>query len=404
MIRPWMIYGAILTLAMGASWFQYTGGDAAGEKEGVVLIDEKKDTVERLEYLSPELDVLYEIRTDEGGKFGWVTVTDRKQKKFVKEGEVAPPVEPKITRFKAGSAGDKLLDGLAPLLAMRELVGVDDVKLESFGLNKPEGTVKLTAGGRSATLELGGETYGAKDRYVRHLESGKYYVVDDELLKPLKFASTRLPERALFTYKVEEIDTVTLAKGDRTTSWTQHNKEDRAADWWERLAATGSGDVGKKDESFTNWLEKALKLKSINYIQEADVPAEKTTAFDLTFAVTGKTTETLHVYQSGDDWYADGTFTHGLVKLTKSAVADAADEVSDILDGKEPPPDVKTPPIPPPLKADESDGAPGGPPGGPMGGPGGRPGMPMPGGRPMPPGMPAGMPPGMAPKAPPSGG
>lgn len=386
-----MIYGAVLGLALGASWMQFTNDNAAAEKEGVALIDDKKDNLQKVEYTSAELDVLYEMRTDDGGKYGWVTVTDRKQKKFVKAGETPPPVEPKITRFKAGTAGDKLLEGLAPLFAMRELVGIDDMKIASFGLVEPEATVKITVGGKPATLELGGETYGAKDRYVRHVETSKYYVVDDELLKPLKFASTRLPERGLFSYKIEELDSVILTKGANTTTWTQHNKEDRAADWWERLPKPGTAEVGKKDETFTNWLDKAFKLKSISYVQEGEEPAEKTLSFDLTFAVKGKTAEILHVYQSGEDWYADGTFTHGLVKLTKSTVADAADEVMDILEGREPPPEAKTPPTPPPLKDDESDGS------------DGKPKMPMPGGRPMPPGMP-GMPPGMAPRTPPTGG
>lgn len=386
MIRPWMAYGAVLVLSLGASWVQFTHDDKAAEKEGVVLVDAKKDDVAQVTYSAPELEVVYKLTTDATGTWGWVTVTDKKQKK-AKEGEPPPPVDVKVTSFKAGSAGDKLLEGLAPLYAMRELVGVDDAKIESFGLTNPDTTVQVTVGGKTATLELGGETYGAKDRYVRHRESSKYFVVDDELFKPLKFAATRLPERGLSSFAVETLDSVTLSKGDRRVEWVQHNKDDRNADWWERLPAPGSTDVGKKDETFANWLEKAMKLKSQNYVQDADRPASLAPDFEITYRVKGKPDETVRVQTADEDWFAASEFTHGLVKLTKSAARDAADEVTDILEGREPAPDEKTPPTAPSAGGNESDA--GDKPPTPT-----RPGMPG-----MPPGMP-GMPPGMRPPAP----
>jgi hypothetical protein len=386
MIRSWMVYGALLVVSTGLSWMHFTEEKVKAEKEGVALVDETKDALQTIEYHSPDADVVYEMRGEGENRWAWVTVTDHKQKKSLKEGEPPPPVEIKLTEFKAGTAGDKMADGFAPLFAMRELVGVTDDKITSFGLNAPDTTVVVKAGGRTATLELGGETYGAKDRYIRHRESSKYYVVDDELFKPLKFANTRLPERSLFSYKTEEIDVVTLSKGGQTVKWSQHNKEDRAADWWERLPTPGTSEVGKKDETFTNWLEKAMKLKSQSYVQAADKPAELTPSFDLSFEVTGKPAQTVHVYTAEDDWYADGDYTHGLVKLTKSVVQDAAEEVTDILEGREPPPKEKK--APPKLEPDESGDA-DGPPGGPArlmppGGPPGRPPLPIPGMTPKP--------------------
>ncbi|MBM4366695.1 MAG: DUF4340 domain-containing protein [Deltaproteobacteria bacterium] len=382
MIRPWMVYGVVLTVALGASWMHYTAGEEAAEKEGIVLVDATRDDVTKIVYAAPELEVAYELSTDASGPWGWVTVTDKKQKK-AKEGETPPPVEPKITAFKAGSAGDKLIEGLAPLYAMRELVGVDDGKIESFGLTSPDTTVTIVTGGRTATLELGGETYGAKDRYVRHRESSKYYVIDDELFKPLKFAATRLPERGLSSFAIEVLDSVTLGKGGKVVEWQQHNKDDRNADWWERIAAAGTGEVDKKDETFANWLEKAMKVKSQSYVQADERPTDLQPSFDLTYRVKGKPDETIRFQTSGEDWYATSEFTHGLVKLTRSAARDAGDEVDDILEGREPPPEEKKPPAmaPPGAEGDEAGNAP--------------PRPPMPG---MAPGLPPGMP-GMRPPA-----
>ncbi len=386
MIRSWMVYGGVLALSLGAAWMRFTAEETKVERQGVVLLDEQKSALEAISFTSADVDVLLEVRKDAAGSYGWVTVTDHKQKK-AKEGETPPPVEIKITSFKAGSAGDKLMDSLAPMMAMRELVGVDAAKLESFGLVASTTSLAVTAAGRTSTLELGGETFGAKDLYAKHRESSRFYVVDDELIKPLKFAATRLPERNVYSYKVEEIDTVTLSAAGTTVEWLQHNKEDRSADWWERRATPGTDEVGKKDETFANWLEKALKVKSSSYVQAADKPATTEPVFELVFAVQGKPAETLKVMKSGTDWYAESSFTRGLVKLTRSVVEDTAGEVDDILAGREPPPKEK-PLVPPPRgPADDSKAAPDG----------GRPSFPgLPGPRPagLPPGVPGGKPTG----------
>lgn len=376
MIRSWMVYGAILGLSLGATWMRFTAEETKGEKEGVALIDEPVSALESVVYASADVDVRFEVRKDTLGSYAWVTVTDHKQKK-AKEGEPPPPVETKVTAFKAGSAGDKLMESMAPLMAMRELVGVDAPKLETFGLSASTTTLAVTAAGRTATLELGAETYGAKDLYAKHRESSRFYVVDDELIKPLKFATTRLPERGLFAAAVETVDTVVLTAGTTTVEWLQHNKEDRTADWWERKATAGTDEVGKKDETFANWLEKALKVKSASYVQTGEEPATTEPVFDLTFSAQGKPSETLHVLKSEDDWYARSDYSRGLVKLTRSAVEDTADEVEDILAGREPAPSEK--PAPTELgTTPEGEGAPR-PPG-------------MPPGMPRPPGLPPGIP------------
>ena len=371
MIRPWMTYGGVLVFSLGLSWVRYTTDDGKAEKDGVRLFEPKKEELTSVEYTSPDVDAKMEFRTDALGLYGWVTVTEHKQKK-AKEGEAPPPVEVKITSFKAGSVGDKLIESLAPMMAMRELVGVDETKLDEFGLKNPTITLAVSAGGKTATLDLGGETYGAKDHYAKHRESSRFYVVDDELTKSLKFAATRLPERNVFSYKVEQIDRVSLTKDGKSVSWLQHNKADRAADWWERLPTPGTEEVGKKDETFANWLEKALKLKSQSYVQKGEEPVGPSAAFDLAFSVDGKPTETLRVEQLEGDWFATSEFTRGQVKLTKSAAADTADEVVDMLEGREPPPDEKKPPEAVPSMGGMPPGMP--------------PGMPRPGM--MPPGLP----------------
>ena len=143
MIRSWMVYGGVLGVSLGVSWMRFTAEETKGEKEGVALLDEQKSALESILYASPDVDVRFEVRKDTLGSYGWVTVTDHKQKK-AKDGEPPPPVETKITAFKAGSAGDKLMESVAPLMAMRELVGVTPRS------SSPSASCRLPALSRSA--------------------------------------------------------------------------------------------------------------------------------------------------------------------------------------------------------------------------------------------------------------
>jgi hypothetical protein len=184
-------------------------------------------------------------------------------------------------------------------------------------------------GGRTMTLTVGGETYGSRDVYVRDEASQRVFVLDDELLKPLKFAGTRLPERNLAAAAIETIASVTLTEGATTQAWTQEARVDRAAAYWKR---TG----GEKDEGFGIWMDKFLKLKSTGYVAEADVPAELTTRFSLAVRADGAPEETVRIASAGEAWYARSESTRGWVKLAQGAARDAADDVRDVLEGKAP--------------------------------------------------------------------
>lgn len=346
------VYAALLALSLGAAWNRYTGGEPV-EKEGVQLIDARATDLEKVVYTAPDLTVTFEMKTDDFGRYGWATVDEHKKGK-----DDAPPPPAKVTTFKTGSAADKLVEAFAPMFALREITAKDDAQLTSFGLKEPDTTVAVTAGGRTLTFDLGGETYGTKDRYARNQADGRIYVLDDEPFKSLKFAATRLPERALVAAKLEAMSGASLGVGGATAAWTQKNRDDKAAAYWERDGGTG------KDESFGNWLDKALKLKSTAYVQPGEEPAELLPAFDLTVRADDLKPETVSVLVAGEDYYARSGSTRGLVKLSRGPAKDAAEDAKDVAEGKAPAPAEATAP---PGAAAPSVGAP------PTGEPGGAP-------------------------------
>ena len=326
MSRSVYVFGGLLALSLGAAWARYTSDEAA-PKEGVLLVEGKKEQLDRIIYDGPETDVTYELRKDDFGAYAWVTVVETKKK--------GDAEETKTSRFKAGKDGEKLVEGLAPMMALRELKDVDSTKLAQFGLESPTTTLTLSVAGRETTLALGGETYGSKDIYVQDTATKRIFVIDDELVKPLRFANTRLPDRALSSAKIEDITGVTLSKDAASVVWSQENRDDRGAAYWKR-----DGTDAGKDETFGNWYDKFSKVKSVNYVQDGEAPADLVNAFAVTLRAESGSAETVQFLTGGEEWYARSEGTRGLVKLPRGSAKDAADDVQDVLDGKAPPADV----------------------------------------------------------------
>ena len=372
MNRSILAYGVILVVSLGASWVHYTADEVAAPKDGVVLVDTKKDVLQSVTYKATDLEVVFEVRQDMLGSYGWVTVTETKKKKV--DGQ--DTTETVVTKFKAGTAGDKLIETWAPLMALRELGKPDDGKIESFGLKNPDTKVTVVSGGKTWTLDVGGETYGTKDRYVRDQTSGLVYVLKKDLLGDFKSAKSKLRDSTVFSGTKDKIEYIKIGRGAQTVRWDQKNMDDVAAAFWAR-----EGGAGDKDTTFSNWLDKLLKVKSLEYVQ-GEEPTGLVPVMDITLKVTEKSEEQLQILRNGDDWYAKGSFTRGLVKLNKTTIADAESEIDDVLEGKAPPEKPKAP-------EGEAGGAAGMPPGMPPG---------MPGGPGMPPGIPA--PPGAHPGVP----
>ncbi len=332
-----LVYATILVLSMGASWVQYTSEEAAVPKEGIVLADVKKDDLQQLSYGSPDLKVLMEIRKDDLGSYSWVTLTETKKKKGPDGVETSEEI---VTRFKGGEDATKLIEKWAPIMAMRELGRAED-KIESFGLKSPTSSVVVTTAGKTWTLDLGGDTYGLKDRYVRDQGTGMVFVVDDQSIKPFT-SKTKLRETAVFSAKKTEIESVKVGRGAATITWEQKNIVDTAAAFWAR-----QGGTGDKDETFSNWLDKLLKLRSQEYVQ-AEEPADLVPVMDLSIKPVDHPVESLQLLRSGEDWYARGSWVRGLVKLNKTSAADVESEVDDVIEGKAPaaPPAPATPEAP----------------------------------------------------------
>lgn len=357
-----------LVAALVAAYVVWTDDSEEVSDASVAVFDAREADVTKVAYHTEKVDVVVERRSDKLGEYFWVDATERKTKpkknphdphekakaddekgdkakgdkakgdkaknKAKAEEETpeeAPAPEPEVpdevkveqSSFLASDAAEDLWKSVAPLLAMRELQAPADPSV--FGLDAPSGTLEVTRGSGVVKLELGGETYGAKDRYVRY--DGKVFLVDDAKLKPLDAATGRLMERALFPSEQKQIDRIELVAPNGKVAWNQVNRDDAAKAAWARPETPEVSD-----EVGATWLTKLLGLKLDEYVA-GDPP----TSLEPVFAyhvVAGREQWDVQVLRTtSEPWsfYARSAYNRSLVKLVESAARGVADDVDGLV-------------------------------------------------------------------------
>ena len=337
MKRSATIYGLLLLVVLGAAWRQWTAEPPVDLKGQVVLFQGKAEDITIVRWIGKTSEATINRKKDDRGHYYWVEYTRWTEKVIpatAGEGDTGEAPEPEIERiakhsvFKAADKVDDVLKSLSPLPALRKLEIASDEKLEQMGLVEASASLEIHRDGRVQKLEVGGEAYGTRDRYVRHVATGEIYLVSKDLLKPLEYARTRLPDRTLIGLDIADIAGVEISLEDQTLALRHLNRDDASKAQW---VTEEEPDVPA--EQATTWLKKALALKGTRYADPGDPPTGIEKRFSLTVIdVDGQRTE-LEVLQVGTDgdWYARSAHTRGLLKLVRSAARSLADDVSGVL-------------------------------------------------------------------------
>ena len=361
-MNPTTLYGVVLAALLTGSYLAWTRDAPSNNDDGVQILAATADELSRIVYTSEKLDLSLEARKDDVGHYLWVSTTQRREERKppadphghghdepeeAAEGEKdggasdgdepkeVPEPEPEIVTtnktFKAGAAGDKLLEKLAPMMAKRKLDAGDDV-LADMGLDAPESTLEIHREGKDPRIfDLGGETYGSRDRYIRDRQSGVVYLIDKELLGTLKRGVTALPDRELLGIETEDLTQVRVATAIESIEFEHINRDDPEAAGWRPL------DEEEADESAGTWLGKFFKLRAQSYVQPDEVPVATQQVFAVTTTGEDGTTRTLEVLEGSDAegkevWYGRSDYTRELVKLHKTPTSQVAEDLSSILD------------------------------------------------------------------------
>ncbi len=349
MKRAAQLYAVALMLLLAAAWTQWTAEEPVDLEGKVVMLQGEAADVEQVRWVSADSEATISRKKDDRGDYFWVDYTRWTENKLPKaraeapadgeqndastDGEAVPPQpekEAKKSAFKSADKASDLMKALSPMVARRSLEVTDSDKLKEIGLDEPSGSIEIVRGGRTQKLEVGGESYGTRDYYVRLVESGKIYLVERDLLQPLKYARTRLPDRSLMETKKVDVVSAMVQKGDDALSLVQVNADDPEKARW-ALSTTPAVEA----EQATTWMGQMLKLKGTRYANPDDVPDNMELRFSVVMTDRQKLATKIEVLQVGEDgeWYARSEHTRGLVKLIRSAARGLAGDVDGLISG-----------------------------------------------------------------------
>lgn len=180
--------------------------------------------------------------------------------------DAGKPPKPKLVAhhdhqvFVSVSGADELVKSLAPLKAYRDIGKIDPKEAGDFGLDKPQGTLRITIDGKTHSLVLGGETPGGGDRYAKDLDDGRVYAISGEIAWSLLFAEARLVERQLHKWRMNDVQRIVIATAHATRTVVRVPKKVDA--WANPKTPT------KVDETIGNWLSKLEQLRVMQYVEK----------------------------------------------------------------------------------------------------------------------------------------
>jgi len=179
-------------------------------------------------------------------------------------------------------------------------------------------------------VEVGGEAYGTRDRYVRDKESGRIYIVAADVLRPIEHAKTRLPDRDLLGAKQPELTQLAVETSDGSAQFEQQNRDDRKAAFWAAPGAEGADAVAE------GWLDKFFRLRSRGYVQADETPTGLTSQFTVETTDEAGVSARLEVLTGNNEkgeegWYARSQHTRELVKLDKMLASETREDLETVL-------------------------------------------------------------------------
>jgi len=157
--------------------------------------------------------------------------------------------------FPIGEEGEDIWRRLAQLRALRDLGVLDDAAKEQYELSDPERRLTVATADTERTLQVGGIVYASNHRYVFDPNSGRGYVLADEIARALEGGSSTLRLRKLHRFAQDEVGSVTVRgmSGERTM--TRRAGASRSADVWVSPDAPD-----EPDQTFQNFMNHVQQL------------------------------------------------------------------------------------------------------------------------------------------------
>ena len=340
-MKPLVLHGGLLVVAAGLAYSVWNKDEPAPEKQQA-LVDVwggSQASFTKLSFEGKTRKVRLEGQKDALGYY-YVTTVDK---------EDAPPADPhagvpnaplkapdgsetkpkkETSRFVSVKAGETLVKALAPLQAVRAVGKVEANRNEEFGLDKPEGTLKVTIDGKEHVLVIGGTTPGGSERYARYQNSGEVFAISGDIAQSLMFGDSRLPERELHGFKNDEVSKVRLQKAGKSRELVR--VKDKNEGWGDPSAPT------KQDETAGNWMSKLGRLRGSDFVEKPSKALRPEDAIvRVEYFDAGKSIGFVELYklpgEKGNDYLARTEWDRWYVKVPATTAEQIEQDLGSVL-------------------------------------------------------------------------
>lgn len=278
-MKPLVWHGAVLLVSAGLAYSVWNKDEPAPEKEqsSVDVWGGSQASFSKLSFEGKTRKVRLESQKDALGYY-YVAAVDKDDAPdphanvpgHGDKGPLKPPEasgdKKETTRFVSVKAGETLVKALAPLKALRAVGKVEPGRNEEFGLDKPEGTLKVTVDGKEHVLVIGATTPGGNERYARYQNNGEVFAISGDIAQSLMFGESRLPERDLHGFKNDEIVKVRVTKGGKSRELLRVKEKNEG---WADVASPT-----KQDETAGNWMAKVGRLRGSDFVEKPAAPVK----------------------------------------------------------------------------------------------------------------------------------
>lgn len=293
------IYAALLVALLAAAYASWTQEGAPAEV-AVALLDAPPSSLERLELEGRTSTVTAVLQEIEGTRRALFTVKNQQG----------------LRTFWSNEAFEKDLEKYAKLEAVRSLGRLSGEDLDQTGLDAPSRRVRITAGGRTSELDVGGETNGARDFYVRRKGEDEVHLVVRRLFADLEVPGNRYMQRKLRRAPAKDVASVVLEAGGRKVELLHKNRLSPQDAYWAQLDTPET-----VAEAAGNFVEKIERLSALEYL---DAPrADRFDAAPMVLQIrwmgADGPLDTLELRRGDDGRYWGRTAaTHAPVEVSKS--------------------------------------------------------------------------------------
>jgi hypothetical protein len=338
-VKPLVLHGGLLVVAAGLAYSVWNKDEVAPEKQQatVDVWGGSQASFTKLSFEGKTRKVRLEGQKDALGYY-YVATVDK---------EEAPPADPhagvpgapmkapeakdtkkETSRFVSVKAAETLVKSLAPLQAVRALGKVEAGRNEEFGLDKPEGTLKVTIDGKEHVLVIGGTTPGSSERYAKYQNSGEVFAISGDIAQSLMFGDSRLPERDLHGFKPDEVTKVRLQKAGKTRELLR--VKDKNDGWGDIATPT------KQDETAGNWMSKLGRLRGSDFVEKpAKALRPEEAIVRVEYFDGGKSIGFVELYkvpgEKGNDYLARTEWDRWYVKVPANSAEQIETDLASVL-------------------------------------------------------------------------